>query len=219
MTTIIAPSILAADFAQLGAQLAAADQAGAQWVHIDVMDGHFVPNLTMGPAVVEACRRATSRFLDVHLMIENPERFIDAFANAGADGITIHQETCPDISLVLNQIKQAGCRSGLAINPDTPFSAAEPYLADLDLFLVMSVHPGFGGQKFIEGVLGKVTQARAWADANARPLHVELDGGISAVTAGPSVQAGADVLVAGSAIFGHPDGIAAGIDAMRKSVQ
>ena len=214
---IIAPSILAADFSMLGEQLVQADRAGAEWVHIDVMDGHFVPNLTMGPAVVEACRRSTARFLDVHLMIEQPWLFIDAFAAAGADGITVHVEACLDLPGVLQQIREAGCKTGLAISPDTDFAAARPFLAEIDLFLVMSVYPGFGGQKFIHAVLDKVRAAQEWRDEHHRDLQIEMDGGIAVGTTPDAVQAGANVLVAGSAIFGHGEGISAGISAIRQA--
>jgi ribulose-phosphate 3-epimerase len=211
----IAPSILSADFARLGQQVSEAEAAGADYVHIDVMDGHFVPNITVGPLVVSAVRAVTPLPLDVHLMIEAPERYLEAFCAAGATGLTVHVETCPHLSRTLQQIKELGCRAGVTLNPSTPASALQEVLADVDLVLVMTVNPGFGGQAFMERMLSKIERVRAMLDQIGSGAELEVDGGIDSRTAPLVVRAGADVLVAGSAIFGSAAGIAAAIAGLR----
>ena len=216
---IIAPSILAADFSRLGEQVREAAEGGADWIHIDVMDGHFVPNITMGPMVVEACRRMTQLPLDVHLMIEYPERHIDAFAAAGADSLTGHVETCPHLHRTIQQIRAAGCRAGVALTPATPLVMVEGVLAEIDLLLVMSVNPGFGGQAFIQESLEKVRTARAEIGWRSPSVLIQMDGGISADTIAGCREAGNDVFVAGSAIFRSPAGIATAIEGLRKAAE
>ena len=201
----IAPSILAADFGRLADEIAAVERGGADSIHVDVMDGHFVPNITIGPLIVEAARAATSLPLDVHLMIERPERYLAEFANAGASGLTVHVEACPHLHRVVQQIKELGLRAGVAINPATPAQAVEPILADVDLLLAMTVNPGFGGQKFIASVLPKVDRIRRWLDERGLSADLEVDGGVNPRTAAQVAAAGANVLVAGSAIFASPD--------------
>ncbi|MBI5839024.1 MAG: ribulose-phosphate 3-epimerase [Chloroflexi bacterium] len=218
MNYIIAPSILSADFTQLGAQLSACESAGADWIHVDVMDGHFVPNITIGPMIVEACKRVTKLPLDVHLMIEKPERYLEAFAKAGASGITVHVETCPHIHRTLEQIKSLGCQAGVTLNPGTPVSMIEPILHLADLVLVLSVNPGFGGQAFLPETIGKVGEIRKKLDAIGSKASVEVDGGITANTLPLMKNAGANVFVAGSAVFKYPRGIAEGIKALRECV-
>jgi len=213
---IIAPSILSADFTRLGEQIAEAESAGADWLHVDVMDGHFVPNLTMGPFVVEACRRATNLPLDVHLMIEHPENLLEAFAKAGASHIIVHVETCPDIAGTLKTIKSLGCKAGVTLNPATPASDLELALPLADQVLVMTVHPGYSGQEFMPEMLSKVAEIRRRLDALHSSAWLEVDGGISAATISRVREAGADAFVAASAVFHHPDGIAAGIRSLRK---
>jgi ribulose-phosphate 3-epimerase len=212
---LIAPSILSADFTRLGADLAACEAAGADWIHVDVMDGRFVPNLTMGPVIVEACRRATKLPLDVHLMIEEPERHIEAFARAGASHITVHVETCPHLHRTLQQIKSLGCKAGVTLNPSTPASAVEPVLHLADLVLVLTVTPGFSGQKFIPEVLPKISHLRRKMDEIGSSAWLEVDGGLSSATLPPVCEAGADVFVSGSFLFQYPQGIAEGIQALR----
>ncbi|MGD8399226.1 MAG: ribulose-phosphate 3-epimerase, partial [Anaerolineae bacterium] len=197
----IAPSILSADFARLGAQVAEAEAAGADYIHVDVMDGHFVPNITIGPLVVRAVRGATSLPLDVHLMIEAPERYLAEFCEAGADLLTVHVETCPHLHRTVQQIKELGCRAGVTLNPATPAASLSEIVPYVDLVLVMSVNPGFGGQRFIEGSVSKIREVRAMLDAANPGADLEVDGGIGPDTAGKVVAAGANVLVAGSAIF------------------
>ncbi len=201
----IAPSILSSDFAHLADEIAAVEQAGADMVHVDVMDGHFVPNLTIGPPIVEAIRKITKLPLDVHLMMTNPDDFIKEFAEAGADYLTVHVEACPHLHRTVQSIKEKGLKAGVTLNPATPLASIETILPDADLLLVMSVNPGFGGQRFIPGVLDKIRKARAMIRQIGRPILLEVDGGVKADNAGAIVEAGADILVAGSAIFEAPD--------------
>lgn len=202
---ILAPSILSADLLQLEDQIKIVEENGADWIHVDVMDGQFVPNLTFGPVMVEAARRATELPLDVHLMIAQPENYIEQFASAGANLITVHQEACPHLDRVVNQIKEAKCKAGVAVNPATPLAALEPILAEIDLLLIMSVNPGFGGQKFISYTLQKMIQAAQWRESREGSFLIEVDGGVNPDTAVKIVRAGADVLVAGHAVFGQKD--------------
>lgn len=214
----IAPSILSADFSRLGQQVAEAEAAGGDYIHIDVMDGHFVPNITIGPLVVEAVRHVTSLPLDVHLMIESPERYLADFAAAGASGLTVHVETCPHLHRTVHQIKELGCWAGVALNPSTSLATLDEILADVDLILIMTVNPGFGGQAFIERSLSKIRRLRAGLDDLGSLADVEVDGGIAADTAPRVIQAGANILVAGSAIFGASEGVARAIAGLRSSM-
>lgn len=213
----IAPSILSADFSRLGAQVAEAERGGADAIHIDIMDGNFVPNITMGPVVVEAIRRHTSLPFDLHLMIDAPDRYIADFAAAGADTITVHAEACVHLHSVVQQIRAAGKRPSVAISPATPVSAIEEIIADLDQVLVMTVNPGFGGQAFIEGMLGKISRVRALIEERGLDADLQVDGGISAATAAAVVRAGANVLVAGSAVYNDRMSVADAIAAIRAS--
>lgn len=202
----IAPSILSANFAKLGEEVADVERSGADWLHVDVMDGHFVPNLTFGPLVMGAIAPLTNLPLDVHLMIEQPEQYIPAFAEAGAHVITVHAEACVHLHRVIHMIKERGVKAGVAINPATPAAAIREVLEDIDLTLVMTVNPGFGGQAFIPGTLRKIRQLNEWKqELGLSHLRIEVDGGISAKTAPLVTEAGADVLVAGNAVFGRPD--------------
>ncbi len=201
----IAPSILSADFARLGEEIRAVADGGADYIHIDVMDGHFVPNLTIGPLVVEAVRKVTDLPLDVHLMIESPDRYIPDFARAGADIITIHQEAVPHLHRTVQLIKSLGKKAGVSVNPATPAATLDIILDDLDLVLVMTVNPGFGGQGFIPGGLAKIAALRQEIDRRGLRIELEVDGGVKADNIGRIAAAGADVLVAGSAVFGAPD--------------
>jgi ribulose-phosphate 3-epimerase len=201
----IAPSVLSADFSRLGEEVRAVDTAGADWIHLDVMDGHFVPNLTIGPAVVRAVRGVTRLTLDTHLMIEHPERFIPAFAEAGADFISVHAEACPDLPGVIAEIRKHDVRPGVVINPETPLAAVTDILPLVDLLLIMSVHPGFGAQSFIETAIDKIAQAAALKRARGLSCLIEVDGGIKTDNAGQVSAAGAEVLVSGSGIFSTPD--------------
>ena len=199
----IAASILSADFSRLGEQVAEAAKGGADYIHIDVMDGHFVPNLTMGPAVVRSIRRWTDIPFDVHMMVEDPERSVSDFAEAGGNFITVHAEACTHLHRVVQQIKESGARPGVAINPGTPLSAVEAVLPDLDQLLVMTVNPGFGGQAFIATMVDKIARARAMLDKRGLAADLEVDGGINVDTAAVAVKAGATVLVAGSAVYNN----------------
>lgn len=202
----IAPSILSADFGRLADEVKAITAAGADYVHVDVMDGRFVPNLTIGPLVVEAVKRATTLPLDVHLMIVEPEKYVEAFAKAGASIITVHQEVCPHLHRVLQQIRAAGAKPAVVLNPSTPLSSIEEVLGEVDQILLMSVNPGFGGQQFIESTVDKIRRLRAMLDARGlQRVDIEVDGGINAETARRVVAAGANVLVAGNAVFKAPD--------------
>ncbi|MDX1646644.1 MAG: ribulose-phosphate 3-epimerase [Longimicrobiales bacterium] len=212
----LAPSILSSDFGRLAEEIAVIDDAGADWIHVDVMDGHFVPNLTIGPLIVEAARRATDLPLDVHLMIEAPDRYLDEFADAGADVLTVHQEACPHLHRTVQRIKELEVRAGVALNPATPLAAIGEVLPYLDLLLVMSVNPGFGGQSYIATSTRKIKRARALIDAADLQVELEVDGGIGPGNARMVVEAGATVLVAGSAVFGHPDGARVGVRAIRE---
>ncbi len=214
MAIKIAPSILSADFARLGEEVAAVEAAGADLIHVDIMDGHFVPNITIGPLVVEAVRRATSLPLDCHLMISEPERYIGAFAEAGAGWISVHAETCIHMQRTIAQIKEAGAKAGVALNPATPETVLEYLLDDIDFVLVMTVNPGFGGQSYIPACTDKIRRIRAMVEASGRPIAIEVDGGVNPKTAPMVIEAGAEVLVAGSAVYGATD-YAAAIEAIR----
>jgi ribulose-phosphate 3-epimerase len=198
----IAPSILSADGSRLGQEIAAVEAAGADMIHIDVMDGHFVPNLTLGPGLVASLRKTTRLPLDVHLMIENPERYIEAFAKAGSDRITVHAEASVHLHRAIAMIREHGVRPGVSLNPATPLILVEPILPDIDLLLVMTVNPGFGGQKFIGGMLSKIVAANRMIRANAPDILLEVDGGVTLKNIRSIADAGADILVAGASIFG-----------------
>jgi ribulose-phosphate 3-epimerase len=214
-SVLIAPSIVSADHLRLREELAACESAGADWIHVDVMDGRFVPNLTMGPFLVQTYRRATSLPLDVHLMIVEPERYLEAFARAGASHLTVHVETCPHLYRTLEEIKSLGCLAGVTLNPGTPVSALEPVLHLADIVLVMSVNPGFSNQVFLPEALGRVAQVRKKLDEMKSSAHLEVDGGVTVENLVPLKNAGARVFVTAHAIFSHPEGTAAGIAALR----
>jgi ribulose-phosphate 3-epimerase len=213
----IAPSILSADFSRLGEQITECETAGVDWIHIDVIDGHFAPNLTMGPVVVEACRKVTELPLDVHLMIEQPERLFEAFVNAGADHLTVHVETCPQLYRTLQHIRSLGVKAGVTLNPATPAVMIESVLHLVDIVLVMTVNPGFSGQEFIPQMLPKIAQIRKGLDAIGSNARLEIDGGAAEKTLPSLLAAGADTFVAGNAVFKHPAGIAGGVAALRKA--
>jgi ribulose-phosphate 3-epimerase len=213
-----APSILAADFTRLGEQVAEAEAAGATYIHIDIMDGRFVPNITMGPFIVEAVRRATSLPLDVHLMIVEPEKHIQAFVDAGASLLSVHVEACPHLHRVLQQIRQAGVRPSVVLNPHTPAVAIKEVLPFVDMILAMTVNPGFGGQSFIPETLPKLREIRQMIESSGRTIDLEVDGGIDERTAPQVVEAGANVLVTGTSVFRAPEGIAAALKGLRASV-
>ncbi|MBI5776892.1 MAG: ribulose-phosphate 3-epimerase [Nitrospirae bacterium] len=214
----IAPSILSADFSRLKDEIQAVEAAGADWLHVDVMDGHFVPNLTVGPPIVEALRKVTKLPLDVHLMITNADAYIREFADAGADYLTVHVEACPHLHRTVQAIKERGVKAGVTLNPATPLGSVEVILPDADLLLIMSVNPGFGGQSFIPASLQKIAQARAMIERVRSRALLEVDGGVKVENAAQIVQAGADILVSGSAIFSSRD-YGATIKAMRQAGQ
>jgi ribulose-phosphate 3-epimerase len=212
---IVTSSILSADFACLGDQIEQAEQAGIDWIHIDVMDGQFVPNLTMGPFIVETCRRITKLPIDVHLMIETPERLIADFAHAGANLLYVHVETCPHLYRTIQFIHEVGCKAGVVLNPGTPAVAIEAVLPIVDVVLVMTVNPGFSGQQFIPGITPKITQIRRLLDHINPQAQIAVDGGINSTTLPLALQAGAQIFIAATAIYKHPQGIAAGVHELR----
>jgi len=203
--TVIAPSILACDFGRLFDEVQAVTEAGADWIHVDIMDGHFVPNITIGPQIVEAIRDATQLPLDVHLMIQQPERYIGSFVKSGATTVGVHAEACPHLHRTVAQIREAGARASVTINPGTPANAVEAVLGDVDQVLVMTVNPGFGGQQFIAGTLPKIETLRGWIQERGLTVALEVDGGITEDTIASAARAGANAFVAGTAIFGAPN--------------
>lgn len=214
----IAPSILSADFGRLADDVRAAEEGGAGWIHVDVMDGHFVPNITIGPAITRAVRDATTLPVDVHLMIETPDRYLEAFAGAGADWITVHAEACLHLHRSLQRIRELGAHAGVALNPATPVGAVGEVVEELDLVLVMSVNPGFGGQRYIPASTGKIRRVRDLLNRAGRDdVVIEVDGGININTVGDVVKAGADVLVAGSAVYGGEGSVAENLAALREA--
>ncbi|WP_416899790.1 MAG: ribulose-phosphate 3-epimerase [Minwuia sp.] len=215
---IISPSILSADFANLGEEIRRIDAAGADWIHVDVMDGHFVPNLTIGPAVIKALRPHTNKPFDVHLMIAPVDPFVEAYVDAGADIVTVHAEAGPHLHRTLQLIRSFGVKAGVSLNPATPWQAVEPVIGDIDLILVMSVNPGFGGQKFIESQLDKISSLRGLIEGCGAEVTLEVDGGVNRETAARVIEAGADALVAGTAVFsGGPEAYAGNIAALRSA--
>ncbi|MDZ7830577.1 MAG: ribulose-phosphate 3-epimerase [Desulfobacterales bacterium] len=205
MEKLIAPSILSADFGRLAEEIRAVEAAGADWIHVDVMDGHFVPNITLGPMIVESVNQVTGLPLDVHLMIENPDKYIPDFIKAGADLVSVHVETCPHLNRTIDLIRTAGCRAGAVLNPATPLASLEWTLEYLDFVLLMSVNPGFGGQSFIPNTLDKIRRLRAMIEETGQDVRIQIDGGVNKNTIQDIAGAGADVFVAGSAIFGTDD--------------
>lgn len=214
----IAPSILSCDFSRLAEEVAAIEEGGADWVHVDVMDGHFVPNLTIGPIIAAGARRSTHLPLDVHLMIEDPDRYLEAFAGAGADVLTVHVEACTHLHRTVQRIKELGVKAGVSLNPATSLESVREVLPELDLLLIMSVNPGFGGQKYIEPSTNKIRRARAMIDALGSATELEVDGGVGVTNVRTVVDAGASVVVAGSAVYGHEGGAAAGVRALREAI-
>jgi len=212
---ILAPSIIASDFAHIAEEVAAIESAGADWIHVDVMDGHFVPTITVGPLFVEALKRVTKLPLDVHLMISEPEKHVDAFANAGASNITVHVETCPDLPAMIKRIHALGCTAGVTLNPATPASALDAVLPTVELVLVMSVNPGYSSKKFMPDMVAKVEEIRAKLNALRSTAHLEVDGGMNAETIPLMKEAGANAFVTGNAAFKHPQGSAAGVKALK----
>ncbi len=220
MTVLIAPSILSADFGRLAEQVSEADEAGADWIHVDVMDGHFVPNITIGPAVTSAVRAATDLPVDVHLMIEEPDLYLSAFADAGADYITVHQEACSHLHKTIERIRQLAVRPGVTLNPATSVETLAEVVREIDLALIMSVNPGFGGQAYIPSSTEKIRRLRAMLDEKgAGGAELEVDGGVNVDTAGTASRAGASVLVAGAAVFGHSGGIGEAIRLIRSAAE
>ena len=214
--TLIAPSILAADFARMGEEIKAVEAAGADWIHVDVMDGHFVPNITIGPGMVEAARRVTDLPLDVHLMIESPDRYVGDFVSAGADIVGVHVEACPHLHRSVQTIREAGAKACVVLNPATPATSVQAVLPHVDQILVMTVNPGFGGQKFIQSAMPTVSQLREWILEDDLDVDIEVDGGITADTIGEAAQAGANAFVAGTTVFGQSDYKAA-IESLQQS--
>jgi ribulose-phosphate 3-epimerase len=215
----LAPSILSADFGRLGEQVIEATRAGADYIHVDVMDGHFVPNITVGPLVVAAIRPYTNLPLDVHLMIESPEKYIQQFVQAGANIITVHVEVCPHLHRVVESIKELGVKAGVSLNPSTPLAAVDEVLSALDLVLLMSVNPGFGGQQFIEGTVGKIARLRRRLDELGLAAELEVDGGINAEIAPRVAKAGAQVLVAGAAVFNKKESVSQALGRIRENLR
>lgn len=218
MSIIIAPSVLSADMKKLGEQVQQADQAGADWIHVDVMDGSFVPNISFGPMIVKAIRQVTDLPIDVHLMILNPERHLQAFADAGTNHLTVHYETCPHIHRTLQTIRELGMSPAIVLNPGTPINTLTDLTHDFDMLLLMTVNPGFGGQTFIQTMLEKIQRARSLFKQTGSNAHIQVDGGISSKTIKACYDAGATNFVAGSAIFNHKQGISAGINALRDAL-
>jgi ribulose-phosphate 3-epimerase len=212
----LSASILSADFGHLADQIALVEQGGVDWIHIDVMDGHFVPNLTMGPVVVRACRQATELPLDVHLMVDNPNQLLSQFAEAGASNLTVHAEVCPHLHRTLQAIKELGCRAGVALNPATPVAFLHDVIDMVDLVLIMTVNPGYSGQEFIADTVSKIAAARRLLDEHSSDAALQVDGGIGADTVSQVIQAGASVLVAASAIYLHPEGPMKGSQELRQ---
>jgi len=216
---LISPSIIASDFTKLGDEIAACESAGADWLHMDIMDGHFVPTITVGPLFLEACKRATKLPLDVHLMVANPDQQLESFAEAGADRLTVHVETCPNLAQTIEKIKSLGCRAGVTLNPLTPTSALDSVLPVVDLVLVMSVTPGYSGQAFMPEMIGRVEEIRSKLNALRSNAFLEVDGGITPETLPLMYKAGANVFVSGNGIFKNPKGVAEGIRLLRECVK
>jgi len=214
----IAPSILSCDFSRLADEIQTVESGGADWIHVDVMDGHFVPNITIGPIITAGARKATDLPLDVHLMIEQPDRYLEAFVDAGADWLTVHAEACTHLHRTVQRIRELGARAGVAINPATPLASLTDVVPYIDLLLVMSVNPGFGGQSYISASTAKVGDARTLLDEMGSTAELEVDGGVDAGNVGELQAAGASVVVAGSAVYGHVDGAAAGVRLIRDAL-